>query len=113
MVIVTNRAEDLCPDTRRNLQRAGIPADAVLCKPPQSDDKNARFQAVEKGEVEGLPAKKVVMYVGDNIQDFPGLFQGAAVAAPDAAYSEFGRSWWILPNPLYGSWQRNPLPAGR
>lgn len=110
LVIVTNRAENLCGDTRRNLERASIPVDAVLCRPPGVDDKNPRFEAVQKGEVEGLPPLRVAMWLGDNIQDFPGLFQAAARSAPDAAFSEFGRSWWILPNPIYGSWEKNPLP---
>lgn len=110
VVIVTNRAEALCPDTRRNLENAGIQVDAVLCRPPGSEDKNPRFAAIEQG-VEGLPPMRVVMWVGDNIQDFPGMVQPQAVAAPDSAYREFGRSWWILPNPIYGSWERNPLPA--
>lgn len=111
VVIVTNRAEDMCDNTRRNLAKASIPADAVLCRAPGVEDKNPRFVAVEKGEVAGLPPLRVVMYVGDNIQDFPGLFQAQARSATDAAYGEFGRSWWIMPNPLYGSWQSNPLPS--
>ena len=111
VVIVTNRADNLCADTRRNLQNAGIPADVVLCRPPGVDDKNPRFEAVEKGAVDGLPPLHVLMWVGDNIQDFPGLTQAAARGAPVSAFDEFGRSWWILPNPIYGSWQANPMPA--
>lgn len=111
LVIVTNRAENLCADTRRNLETAGIKADAVLCHPPGVEDKNPRFVAVQQGHVEGLSALHVVMWVGDNVQDFPGLAQAQMRTAPDTAFSEFGRSWWILPNPIYGSWQNNPLPS--
>ena len=110
VIIVTNRAEALCPDTRRNLDNAGIKADAVLCKPRGPDDKNPRFVAAQQGTVEGLPPLHVVMWVGDNVQDFPGLTQAQLQDAPETAFSEFGRSWWILPNPIYGSWQNNPLP---
>lgn len=111
LVIVTNRAENLCPDTRRNLENAGIRADAVLCHPPGVEDKNPRFVAVQQGHVDGLPPLKVVMWVGDNVQDFPGLTQARMRTAPDSAFTEFGHSWWILPNPIYGSWQNNPLPT--
>jgi 5'-nucleotidase (lipoprotein e(P4) family) len=111
LVIVTNRAESLCPDTRRNLENAGIKEDAVLCRPAGSDDKNPRFVAVQQGRVEGLPALHVVMWVGDNVQDFPGMTQAQMRTASDTAFTEFGRSWWILPNPIYGSWQTNPLPT--
>lgn len=110
LVIVSNRAETLCPDTRRNLENAGIKADAVLCQSPGVEDKNPRFVAVQQGHVEGLPPLHVVMWVGDNIQDFPGLTQAQMRNASDTAFSEFGHSWWILPNPIYGSWQNNPLP---
>lgn len=110
VVIVTNRAENLCPDTRRNLERAGIRADAVLCRPQGTEDKNARFEAVQQGRVDGLPPLHVVMWVGDNVQDFPRLTQKETRSASDTVFSEFGRSWWILPNPVYGSWQANPFP---
>ncbi len=113
VVIVTNRAENLCPATRENLERMMVPVAAVICKPSGIDDKTPRFEAVQRGGIEGLPALKVVMFVGDNIQDFPGINQAGMRDAPDSAFSEFGRSWWILPNPLYGSWQKNPIPIQR
>lgn len=111
VVIVTNRAEILCPDTRRNLENAGVKVDAVLCRPEGVQEKNTRFEAVQRGDVPGLPALHVAMWVGDNIQDFPGLTQAEARNAPDTAFNEFGRSWWIMPNPIYGSWQKNPFPS--
>ncbi len=111
LVVITNRAENLCADTRRNLETAGIKVDAVLCQLPRVEDKNPRFGAVQQGHVAGLPPLHVVMWVGDNIQDFPGLTQGQMRTASDTSFSEFGRSWWILPNPIYGSWQNNPLPS--
>lgn len=111
VIIVTNRAEKLCGDTRRNLEGAGIGADAVLCQSQGVEDKNPRFVAVQQGNVEGLPPLRVAMWLGDNVQDFPGMTQARLRTAPDTAFSEFGRSWWILPNPIYGSWQNNPLPS--
>lgn len=106
VVIVTNRDEVVCAETRRNLERLGVAAAAVLCKPEGQSDKNPRFQAVEAGRIPGLPPLRVVMWVGDNIQDFPGLTQQAAIRDP-ALLERFGRTWWVLPNPMYGSWERN------
>ena len=84
-----------------------VPADAVLCR-QDSSDKNARFRAVQEGSAApGLPPLRIVMWVGDNIQDFPGGSQ-ALRDAPAEAFSRFGRDWIILPNPMYGSWERNP-----
>ncbi|HEX6629963.1 MAG TPA: HAD family acid phosphatase [Gemmatimonadaceae bacterium] len=107
VVIVTNRAPEVCEPTRRNLRAVGIAADLVLCG---SGDKNPRFDAVARGAAPStLPPLRIVMWVGDNIQDFPGAGQ-ALRTAPDSALAAVGRSWIVLPNPMYGSWERTPLP---
>ena len=51
----------------------------------------------------GTP-REVVAFVGDNILDFPGMTQ-ASVKANEAALDGFGVKFFILPNPMYGSWQ--------
>ena len=53
-----------------------------------------------------LPPLDVLVHVGDNIQDFPDQTQQIRTAAP-SAYEQFGRTWFLLPNPMYGSWERN------
>jgi 5'-nucleotidase (lipoprotein e(P4) family) len=108
VAIVTNRTEAVCPETRENFVRTGIVVDIVLCRPPESGDKNQRFRAVQDGTTgSGLEPLDVLMYVGDNIQDFPGLRQELRMmAAP--AYAAFGDRYIILPNPMYGSWETNP-----
>jgi 5'-nucleotidase (lipoprotein e(P4) family) len=106
VVIVTNRADEVCPETRRNLRKVGIAADAVLCQ-RETSNKNPRFQQVRSGQVPGLPALEPVMFFGDNIQDFPGLTQARMRSAAPEAYERFGRDWWLLPNPMYGSWTAN------
>jgi len=108
VVIVTNRDQVVCDDTRANLVSVGITADAVLCK-GETSDKNPRFRAVEAGNAApGVPAMRVLMWVGDNIQDFPALSQELR-RGPDSGFDAFGRSFVVLPNPMYGSWERNPL----
>ena len=102
VVIVTNRDEALCPATRRNLEKVGVAAAAVLCRSGASD-KNPRFRAVETGTA-GLPPLRVLLWVGDNIQDFPDLTQAGLRGGPAAAFAEFGHRYWVLPNPMYGSW---------
>ena len=101
VVIVTNRSEAGCPATRQNLAAAGITADAVLCQTGPSD-KNPRFESVQTGTA-GLPPLRVAMWVGDNIRDFPALSQTSRAG-------DFGGRFWVLPNPMYGSWDRNPDP---
>ena len=111
VVIVTNRDDRYCDPTRANLRKAGIVADEVLCKTdPKSGSKDPRFEAVAAGTAPStLPALKVLMWVGDNIQDFPRLTQAIRTAG-EGAFADFGEAYIALPNPMYGSWERNPLP---
>jgi 5'-nucleotidase (lipoprotein e(P4) family) len=109
VAIVTNRADSLCAPTRDNLKTVGVSADLVLCKTMDSGDKNPRFQMVQNGTaVRGIPALKVVEWLGDNIQDFPNLTQ--AVRTVPGGYADFGVRFFLLPNPMYGSWEKNPEP---
>ena len=108
VVIVTNRAEEVCPETRENLRKVGVAFEAVLCQ-TETSDKNPRFQRVRSGQLPGLPALEPVMFFGDNIQDFPGLTQARQRTAAPEAYAHFGLDWWLLPNPMYGSWTGNPV----
>ncbi|MEO6209746.1 MAG: HAD family acid phosphatase [Gemmatimonadaceae bacterium] len=104
VVIVTNRSQGACDATRENIKSAGIQADAVLCQPAGERDKNPRFERVQKGTaVPGLPRLAVVAWVGDNILDFPALAQ--ATRDDSTALGEFGKRFFIIPNPMYGSWE--------
>ena len=104
VAIVTNRADSLCVDTEANLRAVGAHADILLCKPRGGSDKNPRFRAVEQGSARpGDVPVAVLLFVGDNIQDFPGLSQRARDDA--AALAPFGDRFFLLPNPMYGSWE--------
>jgi 5'-nucleotidase (lipoprotein e(P4) family) len=111
VVIVTNRDQMYCDVTRENILRVGVPADEVLCRTDRANgSKDPRFVAVQSGTAPSvLPPLDVLMWVGDNIQDFPGLTQGIRTA-PDGALAAFGERLIVLPNPMYGSWERNPRP---
>lgn len=108
IAIVTNRDEVVCDATRRNLAAVGVEADAVLCRKPGPSEKETRFRAVEEGTSDaGLPPLRVLAWVGDNIQDFPGGSQALRDADP-ARLIDFGIRFFLLPNPMYGSWESNP-----
>ena len=73
---MTDRPRD-CEATRDVLRTAAIPFDVVLCR-GEDREKEPRWEAVELGNASpGLPTVKIVMWLGDNIGDFPGLDQRA------------------------------------
>jgi len=104
IALVTNRSEAECPATRENLDARGLPYDVILCRIGPSA-KAARWAMVESGAA-GVPAATLVMWVGDNIQDFPRLSQDVRYE-DDAAFGDFGQRFVLIPNPMYGSWERN------
>lgn len=106
VALVTNRHAGICPATESNLEKLGIDADVVLCETDTSE-KEARFRMVAEGTASpALGPLDVLLWVGDNIGDFPDLGQDLR-DAPAAAYALFGDRYFVLPNPMYGSWMGN------
>jgi 5'-nucleotidase (lipoprotein e(P4) family) len=106
VVIVTNRDEVQCEPTRDNLERLGVAPDLLLCRPPGESGKDLRFERVQRGTASSeVPPLTVVAWIGDNIQDFPGLTQEAR--GDPATFSAFGDAYFVIPNPMYGSWETN------
>ena len=98
VAFVSNRDDVVCDDTRENLKAVGFVADMVLCRVNRVSDKSARFATVQQGA-------QVLVWVGDNIQDFPALTQ--AVRNQPDGFQLFGDRYFVLPNPMYGSWEAN------
>jgi len=107
IVIVTNRWSNLCEDTKENFRLQRLPFDVILCR-IDTGDKNPRFASVASGAAfaDGK-AREAVAFIGDNIQDFPSLNQTLR-DQPDSAFEAFGKRFFVLPNPMYGSWQATP-----
>jgi 5'-nucleotidase (lipoprotein e(P4) family) len=112
VVAVTNRTAEICEDTKVNLRNEGLQVAAVLCAPRDPatgkslSDKNPRFESVRLGTAEtGLRPLNVIAWIGDNIKDFPLRSQQSV-----EPLAEFGDSLFLLPNPMYGSWETNLAP---
>ncbi len=106
IAIVTNRLQSECDDTAAVFEAHRLVHDAMLCRPDGSpSDKNPRFEAVAAGRsAAGASPLDVVAFVGDNILDFPRLSQAVA-GGPPTAFADFGVRYFVVPNPMYGSWQ--------
>ncbi|WP_172449368.1 HAD family acid phosphatase [Bowmanella denitrificans] len=128
LALVTNRNRRLDIHTWRNLQALGIPittANTCLIGRHASDqdaldhklirnDKDLRRQQIVQGDAPcfGHPHESktswsephnIVLQVGDNIEDFSGLTQQQADIG--TVLPQLGKTLFLLPNPLYGSWQ--------
>lgn len=110
VALITNRDRDHCPQTEDNLRRQGVPYDVILCRPNGGGgDKAPRWEALREGTAAaGLPPLEIVMAVGDNIRDFPGLDQDLR-HAPEEDLTDFGEIYFLIPNPLYGSFEDVPV----
>ena len=106
-MVVSNRTVQTQEDTEANLRGEGIPFDVVLLE-VDDGEKEARWRSVEEGTTHAnLPPLEIVMWIGDNIRDFPGLDQRVREGGA-TALRRFGDSLFVVPNPVYGSWRSNP-----
>jgi 5'-nucleotidase (lipoprotein e(P4) family) len=105
IAIVTNRLESECADTAAVFRAHQLVYDMMLCRPDTGpSDKNPRFAAVAAGTAAGGTPLQVLAFVGDNILDFPDLTQ-TAVRQNAALLDPVGTKYFVVPNPMYGSWQ--------
>jgi 5'-nucleotidase (lipoprotein e(P4) family) len=104
IAIVSNRLDTECDDTAAVFAKHALVYDAMLCRTTTSD-KNPRFADVAAGRspASATPVD-VIAYVGDNILDFPLLSQSTK-AQGAAGFADFGVRYFLVPNPMYGSWQ--------
>jgi 5'-nucleotidase (lipoprotein e(P4) family) len=109
VAVVTNTVQSLCTDVASNLRSLSLPYDVLVCRPDDgADRKEGRWKSVAAGtERPDLGPLEILVWVGDNIQDFPDQSQ-ALRDKGEAAFSDFGVRFFALPNPIYGTWEKNP-----
>jgi 5'-nucleotidase (lipoprotein e(P4) family) len=103
---ITDRTSGELLATAANLRAQGFPmADAQHLLPADGTPgkQNRRQLVAAKGY-------SVVMLFGDSLPDFSTQFDKTnsleRAAAVDQAREEFGRKYIMLPNPMYGAWER-------
>lgn len=103
---VTNRDEDERVSTRANLQRLGFPLHdnlETLLLRKDSSDKGPRRAEIAK-------AYRILLMVGDDFNDFAsGTREGSwdqRNALMEKMSAWWGTRWFMIPNPMYGSWER-------
>lgn len=130
IAVITNRPADLDAFTEQNLRKLGFSTDprrvCILGRPkdvkvpPFGNNKDERRQALRDGNATACwdedreagartsweQPQDLVLHMGDNVQDFPGVTQRAAAAIPTSVSEHLGRDWFLMPNPVYGSWSK-------
>lgn len=105
---ISNDQASVQGHVQRNLARLGAWADTDLLCVPSAD--TAYTKAARRAEVAagtgrcsfGQPVT-VLVFVGDQLGDFPRTGESDPDAGSDAA---FGIRYFLLPDPLYGAWER-------
>ncbi|MFH0759048.1 MAG: 5'-nucleotidase, lipoprotein e(P4) family [Bacteroidota bacterium] len=102
---ISNRGNHLLGVTLQNLRAAGFPfADSshVLLKTSTSV-KDPRIEKVKE-------THEIALLIGDNLGDFSGMFDersdGLVKERVDEKRDLFGTTFFLLPNPMYGSWEK-------
>jgi acid phosphatase len=107
---VTNQRHSIEDATRRNLHALGFPVDetrdSVLTVGERPEwataDKAPRRNHVAE-------THRVLLLLGDDFNDFvtaAGKSEDQRRALFERHAGEFGTMWFMLPNPVYGSWER-------
>ncbi|HXG83209.1 MAG TPA: 5'-nucleotidase, lipoprotein e(P4) family, partial [Pyrinomonadaceae bacterium] len=101
---VSNRDEVQKQATIDNLKAVGFPdvsAETVMLRQTESG-KEARRQTI-------LRNHRIVMLIGDNLNDLSSVFEKKSVAdrfnEVDKAREMFGTKFIVLPNAMYGDWE--------
>lgn len=110
---ISNRRETEKQCTAQNLKKAGFPdvSDATVLVRTDASSKEPRRQTV-------AAKHRVVLLIGDNLNDFAELFEKSKtiesrLAAVDQNKSNFGPRFIVLPNVMYGAWEEAIYGDGR
>lgn len=124
LALITNRGKTLDNHTWANLLKLGLPLNSrntclvgrsqvdkdALSQADIVNDKDLRRQQITQGSADCYKAAeswkqpaKILMQVGDNIEDIQQVTQEDADI--ERLIGRFGQDIVILPNPMYGSWR--------
>lgn len=105
IVYISNRLEDEKDGTIANMKKLGFPEvslDNFYFKTDKSDKDARRAMVTEKFNI--------VLLVGDNLADFNNVLDDRSVnngfENVDNQKNMFGSMFIILPNPMYGNWEK-------
>lgn len=109
---ITNRDDKEKAVTLQNLKNENFPytvEDHLLTKSDLSyTTGNTSSKVARRAKV--AETHEIILLIGDNLNDFSGVFEDRSSHDGKAAVAnnqqEFGRKFIILPNPMYGAWEK-------
>ena len=109
---VTNRDEDEREGTFANLRKLGYPIDDaganLLLRVNKESDKSPRRKQVAE-------RYRVLLMAGDDLNDFANVRRAPWQERDDLVTRMkdwWGTRWFMLPNPMYGSWEHAAIGSG-
>jgi len=117
VMYLTNRHVDKEPATRINLAAVGAPMgegiDTVLTRDEKAgwgrDKVTRRIWISER--------YRVLQVIGDDLHDFVSLPDGVTgderITIAERYEDRWGRYWFLIPNPMYGSWETALMQDGK
>lgn len=112
---ITNRTKEEEPGTRQRIINLGFPldptADMILTRGEREE-----WKAADKGPRRAYVAAsyRLLLLVGDDLNDFANARDKSLAdrnQIVDSHRDWLGTKWFVLPNPMYGSWER-PITGG-
>jgi len=109
---ITNRDDTERTPTLLNLQKVGFPfstEDHLLTKSDLSASTgNTSSKAGRRAKV--AEKHEIILLIGDNLNDFSEMFEDRKINGGKVAVNrnreDFGRKFIVLPNPMYGAWEK-------
>lgn len=106
VIYISNRKVDEVESTIKNLDSLGFSfarKENMFFKEDVSSKKTRRDKVSEKFEI--------VMLIGDNLNDLSEVFEKRGVdwgtSVVEQNRKQFGNRFIVLPNPMYGDWEKN------
>ncbi len=106
---ITNRGHEVEKATRKNLIEQGFPVsnsiDNIMTNGEESGWNSSKIQRRRQVEEN----YRVIMIFGDDLNDFvpaKNISQNDRTEMVDEYSQYFGKKWFMLPNPVYGSWEQ-------
>lgn len=107
---VTNRDADEEPGTRARIQNLGFPLEANLDTVLTRGERE-EWKSSDKGPRRAFVASthRLLLVMGDDLNDFANARDKSVAERYDIVAGKeswWGTKWFMVPNPMYGSWER-------